>query len=171
MISKEMTKALNKQINAELYSAYLYMSMSAYASFTGLKGAANWFTVQAKEEMIHAQMFYDYIVRQSEHVNLMAIEQPPTKFKSLKDLYEQGLAHEKKVTAMINNLVNLAGDQKDHATDIFLQWFVTEQIEEEENARDILDRVKLAGDAGAAVFMIDNELATRVFTPPAVVQP
>lgn len=167
MISQKMTDEINKQVNAELYSAYLYLSMSSYASFSGLRGAANWFWVQAQEEMTHAQKLYDYVNSQGTRALLAGIDAPPTEFDSLKDLYEQALEHEQKVTALINDLVNLAKDEKDHATEIFLQWFVTEQVEEEENARDILDTVKLAGDNGAAMLMIDAELSARVFTPPS----
>jgi ferritin len=165
MISPTMTEALNRQINAELYSAYLYLSMSSYASFNGLRGAANWFWVQAQEEMSHAQKLYDYVNSQGMHALVTAIEGPPTEFNSLRDLFERGLAHEQLVTGLINDLANLAREEKDHATGILLQWFVTEQVEEEENARDILDKLKLADDNGAAMFMLDGELAARVFTP------
>ena len=167
MISQTMTDEINKQINAELYSSYLYVSMSSYASFNGLRGAANWFWVQAQEEISHAQKLYDYVNSQGMRAVLAGIDAPPTEFDSLKDLYGQALTHEQKVTGLINDLVNLARDEKDHATEIFLQWFVTEQVEEEENARDILDKVKLAGDNGAAMLMIDADLSARVFTPPA----
>ena len=166
MISKEMTNALNKQINAELSSAYLYMSMSAYAAHAGLKGAANWFAVQTQEEMAHAQRFYDYVNSQGEHVVLGAIPQPQTEFASLTDMFERTLAHEKKVTALINDRVNLAAAEKDHATSIMLQWFVTEQVEEEESASDILATLKLTGQSGGGLFMLDKELGARVFTPP-----
>lgn len=170
MVSRKMTKSINNQINAELYSAYLYMAMAAYASFKGLKGAANWFTVQAKEEMIHAQKFYDYLISQGSQIVLAAIDQPPTQFRSLEDLFRQTLSHEQKVTGLINGLARLARDENDNATGIFLQWFVTEQIEEEESARDIVDKVKLIGNDGPALLMLDKELAARIFTPPAVPQ-
>lgn len=166
MISKKMSEALNLHINAELYSAYLYQSMSAYASFSGMKGVANWLSIQAQEEMAHAQMFYNYVNSQGEQVVLYAIEQPPSEFESALDLFEQTLAHEQKVTGLINELANLAQDERDHATSNFLQWFVTEQVEEEENAREILDGFKLAGGASGGLFMMDAELAKRVFVPP-----
>jgi len=166
MISETMAEALNKQVNAEWYSAYLYQSMSAYATAEGLNGAANWLSCQAKEEMMHGMKIYDYLNSVGARVVLTAIDQPPTDFESVRDIFEQTLAHEQKVTALINGLANLARDERDHATEIFLQWFVTEQIEEEENANDILSNLKLAGNEGGGLFMIDKELATRVFTPP-----
>ena len=165
MITDSITQAINNQINAEIYSAYLYLGMSAYATSTGLKGAANWFFVQSQEEMVHAQKFYNYIHSQGERVLLQAIAEPPSDYKSLLQAFEDTLAHEKKVTALINGLVELAGEEGDHATKVFLQWFVTEQVEEEESAKDAVERLKLAGDAGAGLFMVDNELAARVFTP------
>lgn len=167
MISEKMTSAINEQINAEIFSAYLYLSMSSYASFTGLKGAANWFYVQAKEEMTHAERLYNYVNSQGKRVVLTAIDAPQVEFASILDAFEVTLEHEKKVTALINNLVNLASDEKDHATEIYLQWFVTEQVEEEESAQEIIDRLKLAGETGAGLFMVDKELEARVFTPPA----
>ena len=167
MISSKMTDAINGQVNAELYSAYLYQSMSAYSAYIGLKGAANWFDVQAQEEMVHARKLYDYVNSQGAHVVLAAIDEPPSEFKSLVDMLECTLEHEKKVTGLINDLVAVASAENDNATGIFLQWFVSEQVEEEESASDMLSRAKLAGDAGAGLFMIDNELAARIFTPPA----
>ena len=166
MISKKMTEALNKQINAELYSAYLYLSMSSCSSFTGLKGAANWFFVQAQEEMTHAQRMYNYVNSMGEHVVLAAIEQPAVDFESLTHMFEETLGHEKKVTAMINDLVNMAVEEKDHASEVFLQWFVSEQVEEEESANDALAKLKLAGGDGSGLLMIDAELGARVFVMP-----
>lgn len=166
MISEKTVEALNSQINAELFSAYLYLSMSAYSESVGLKGAANWFFVQAQEEMAHAQRFYNYVNSQGGRVILQAIEQPASEFNSLLHAFEETLEHEKKVTALINGLVDLASGESDHATAIMLQWFVSEQVEEEESAGEIIDRLRLAGETGAGLFMVDNELATRVFTPP-----
>jgi len=167
VLSERMTEALNKQINREIYSAYLYLSMSADSTFKGLKGFANWFMVQYQEEMAHAMKFYDYVNDQGGHVRLMAVEQPPMEFGSPLETFEKTLEHEKFVTKCINDLVNLAIDQKDHATKIFLQWFITEQIEEEANDNDIIAKLKLVGKEGNGLFMIDKELATRVFVPPA----
>jgi ferritin len=166
MISKKMVEAINKQINAELYSSYLYLSMSSYSSFIGLAGAANWFYVQSKEEMTHALKMYNYVLDQGEPVELLPIDGPATKFKSLEHMFAETLKHEKVVTSLINNIVNIAKKENDHATEIFYQWFVTEQVEEEKNASEILAKVKLAGDNTGGLFMIDNELKARVFTPP-----
>ncbi len=166
MISKKTTQELNKQINEEAYSAYLYLSMSAYCSVLGLKGAANWFFVQAQEEMTHAWRFYNYVVKQGEHAVLTKIETPPAEFKSLLNMYEAALKHEQHITGRINFLSNLARDDKDHATEVFLQWFVTEQIEEEQNDVDVIAKLKLAGKDGSALLLIDNELATRTFVMP-----
>lgn len=165
MLSEKMIEALNKQINKEMYSAYLYMSMSAHSTYIGLKGFANWFMVQYQEEMTHAMRIYDYINDQGGQVKLAAIEQPPAEFKSPLDMFEKTLEHEKFITGCINELVDLAIEEKDHATEIFLQWFVTEQIEEEGNDNDIISKLKLVGEKGNGLFMIDKELAARIFTP------
>jgi ferritin len=138
MLDEKMQDALNKQLNNEIYSAYLYMSMSAYSTFIGLKGFANWFMVQNQEEMTHATKIYDYINDQGGQVKLMAIPQPPTEFESPLDMFEKTLEHEKFITKCINGLVDLALKENDHATNIFLQWFITEQIEEEGNDNDII---------------------------------
>ena len=167
MLSEKMAEALNKQVNNEIYSAYLYLSMSAHSTFIGLKGFANWFMVQYQEEMVHAMKIYDYINDQGGQVKLMAIAQPPTEFGSPLDMFEKTLKHEKFVTTSINDLVNLAIKEKDHATNIFLQWFVTEQIEEEANDNEIIAKLKLVGKEGNGLYMIDKELAARVFTPPS----
>lgn len=167
MITPKMAEALNKQLNEELYSAYLYLAMSAYASHKGLKGAANWLNVQYQEETMHAEKFYAYIESHGAQVVLDSIAKPPAEYGSLLELFEEVLKHEEKVTGNINELATLASKEGDHATETFLQWFVTEQTEEEESARDIIDRLKLAGDTGLAVFMIDNELASRTLAAPA----
>jgi len=167
VLSEIMVKALNKQLNREVYSAYLYLSMSAYSTFKALKGFANWFMVQYQEEMAHAMKLYDYVSDQGGHVQLMAVAEPPTKFGSPLEMFEKVLEHEKFVTKCINDLVDLAIDEKDHATKIFLQWFVIEQIEEEANDNDVIAKLKLVGKEGNGLFMIDKELAARVFVPPA----
>ena len=166
MLTEKLSLALNNQLNNELYSAYLYLSMSSYAGSIGLKGSANWFMVQYQEEMVHAMKFYNYINSRGEHVGLQAIDAPPAEFKNLLDMFEQTLKHELTITASINELADLASAEKDHATAIFLQWFVTEQVEEEENDRDIIGKLKLIGDNGQGLLMLDNELAARVFVPP-----
>jgi ferritin len=166
MLNKKMTDALNGQINKELYSSYLYLSLSSYASQLGLKGTANWFMIQAQEEMTHAMRFYAYVTNHGAHAVLKAIAEPPAKFKNVVEMFEKTLEHEQFVTKSINDLATLARKESDHATEIMLQWFVTEQIEEEGNVHDILAQLKLAGE-GSGLFMIDRELATRVFVPPA----
>ena len=167
MISKKMMDSINGQINRELYSAYLYISMAAYATSIGLKGFANWLQVQVQEELFHARKMYDYVNQQGGRVILKAIEEPPSDFKSPKDLFEKTLEHERKVTAMINKLASQAKSENDHATEIFMQWFVTEQVEEEANPTEILQKLNLIGKDANGLFMVDAELALRVFVPPA----
>jgi len=163
MISKKMEAALNEQINKELYSAYLYLAMSAAAAEQGLMGVANWFRVQFHEEQVHALKIFDYVVEQGGCIELAAIKQPETEFKSPVKMFEAGLKHEKFVTASINGLVDLANKHNDHATAGFLQWFVKEQIEEEANAVDILNKIKLGGESGAALLFLDGKLSERKF--------
>jgi ferritin len=167
MLSKKMEKALNDQITKEIYSAYLYMAMSAHSTHIGLPGFANWFMVQYHEEMEHAMKIYDYVNDQGGKVHLKAIDEPPSNFKDPMDMFKKTLKHEQFVTTSINTLMDLAITENDHATQIFLQWFVTEQIEEEGNDNDIIAKLELAGSQGNGLFMIDKELATRVYTPPA----
>ena len=168
MLSKKMQDALNKQVNAELYSAYFYLSMSAYYESVNLPGFANWMRVQYQEETFHAMKIYDYINARGGRAILTAIEKPPTDWKSPIAPFEDTYKHEQKVTGLINDLVNLAIEERDHATNSMLQWFVTEQVEEEKNASGILEQIKLLKDAPNGMFMIDRELGQRVFTPPAV---
>ncbi len=165
MLGKKMLDELNKQMNKEMYSAYLYMSMSAYSEYIGLNGFANWFMVQYKEEMEHAMRIYNYVNDQGGQVKLMAIEEPPAVFESPLDMFEKTLTHEQFITKSINDLVDVALGEKDHATNIFLQWFVTEQIEEESNDNDIISQLKLIGDNGNGLLMLDKEVGTRVFVP------
>lgn len=167
MISKKMTDSINTQINREMYSAYLYLSMAAYSTSAGLKGFANWFQVQIQEELFHARKMYDYVNQQGGRVVLKDIEAPPAEFKSAKELFAVTLEHEKKVTAMINKLATQARSENDHATEIFMQWFVTEQVEEEANALEILQKMELIGKDANGLFMMDTELAKRVFVAPA----
>jgi ferritin len=167
MISKKMTDELNEQIREELYSAYLYTSMSSYATYIGLDGVAKWFFIQAQEETTHALRFYNYINSQGQQVVLKAIDQPPATFESAQEMFAAALRHEQHITGRINVLANLAVEEKDHATEIFLQWFVSEQVEEEESANRVLSQLKLAGEGGGGLFMIDRELGQRVFTMPA----
>ncbi|MBU1695232.1 MAG: ferritin [Verrucomicrobia bacterium] len=161
MISAKMSKAINEQINKELYSAYLYLAMSAQAEEMGLKGFAGWFKIQAGEETGHAMKFFGYVIEQGARVKLAAIEQPPAEFKSAAAMFQETLKHEKTVTASIHALADLAVAEKDHATNSFLKWFVDEQVEEEANAQEIVDLLKLAGDAGNALLFLDAKLGAR----------
>lgn len=167
MISDKMAKEINNQIREELYSSYLYLQMSACATHMGLAGTANWFMVQTQEELAHTRIFYNYLCSQNQKVQLQAIDQPPMKFKTALEMFQAALKHENHVTARINFLSDLAVTEKDHASRIFLQWFVSEQVEEEENATEIIGKLKLTGSEGSGLFMIDQELATRVFKMPA----
>ena len=170
MLSKNILSELNRQINAEFYSAYLYLSMESWSNTQGLKGFANWFHVQYQEELFHAEKQYKYILDQGAQVILSAIAQPPHNFESAINVFEQTLTHEQSVTASINQILTAARAESDHATEIMLQWFITEQIEEEANVNDILQQLKLIGGEGSGLFMIDRQLATRVFVPPVASQ-
>jgi ferritin len=161
MLSDRMQKALNGQLNAEIYSSYLYLSMNAYFKSANLDGFANWMNAQAQEELMHAMKFYDFIHQRGGRVLLSAIDTPPTDWDSPLSVFEDTLQHEQKVTGFINELVEIAMEERDHATQIFLQWFVTEQVEEEENVGSVLEQLKLLGDARQGLFMMDRELASR----------
>lgn len=166
MLNQKMADALNGQMSNEFYSAYLYLSMSAASAAMGLKGAASWFMVQYQEEMVHFMKFYNYVLSQGGAVALAAVKAPPSAFKSLQDMFEQTLKHEQFITKCINELADLALKEKDHASAVLLQWYVTEQVEEEANDNDVLARLRLVGKDGNGLFMLDKDLAARVFTPP-----
>jgi len=157
-----MLDSLNNQLNAELYSSYLYLSMAAYFESKDLQGFGHWMRVQAQEELFHGMKFYDYIKDRGGKVNLKAIEGPPTNWDSPSAPFEHALNHEKKVTGLINDLVNLAIEEKDHATNNFLQWFVKEQVEEEASADEVVQKLKLTGGKGNGLFMLDQELSQRL---------
>nr|WP_321351895.1 ferritin [uncultured Methanoregula sp.] len=161
MISKTMEEALNKQVNREYYSAYLYLAMSAYCETTSMKGFAKWLRVQAKEERAHAEKIYDFILARGGKVTLGDIEAPRAKWTSAGKVFEEVYSHEQKVTGMINALVDLAIKEKDHATFEMLQWFVKEQVEEEEQALDILNQIKIVGDVPGHLFYLDHHLGKR----------
>lgn len=163
MISKTMEKTLNEQMNKEMYSAYLYLSMSGHTTNIGLDGFANWFMVQYNEEMEHAMRIYNYLNDQGSKIHLKKIDEPPSTFKNPMEMFEKTLEHEQFITKSINDLMDLAIKEKDHATQIFLQWFVTEQIEEEANDNEIIAKLKLVGEKGNGLFMIDKELGQRTF--------
>ena len=167
MLSKEMESALNKQINAEMFSAYLYLSMAAYFESISLDGFAKWMEAQAMEEMAHAKKFYDFVSERGGRILLDAIEKPKTDWTSPLEAFEDASKHEQYVTSLINELVNLAIEEKDHASNNFLQWFVAEQVEEEASADSIVQKLKLVGDRGNAIFMMDRELGQRTFTLPS----
>ena len=167
MIGKKMQDALNEQVNAELYSAYLYLSMVAYFESVNLPGFATWMRVQTQEEVVHAMKIYDYVNERGGRVILKPIDGPPAEWKSPLDAFEAAYKHEQKVTGLINGLVNLAIEEKDHAANMFLQWFVSEQVEEENSADTIVQKLKLMADAPGGMYMLDKEMGQRVFTPPA----
>jgi ferritin len=166
MISTRIQDAFNKQLNAELYSSYLYLSMSAYFESVNLLGCANWMRCQAQEELVHAMKFYTYITGRGGIVLLTTIDGPPTGWSSPVRAFEDAYKHEQKVTGLINGLVDMTLEEKDHASNAFLQWFVTEQVEEEASANDVVQKLNLAGDQGGGLFLVDRELAQRVFTMP-----
>ena len=161
MMTKKMEKALNDQINAELYSAYLYLSMSAYFEAENLPGFANWMRIQWQEEVMHALKIYDYVNDRGGRVTLKSIDGPPTKWKSPLDVFQATYKHEQVVTGRINGLVTQAVVEKDHAANAFLQWFVTEQVEEEKSADEIVQKLKRISDVPGVVFMLDKELGQR----------
>ena len=161
MLSKTIQDAMNEQVKNELYSAYLYLSMSAYCEAANLPGFAHWMRVQAQEEVEHAMKFYHFVYERGGRVALQAIDQPPVEFQSPLHVFEQTLAHEQKVTTMIHDLYTLAVQEKDYASQAFLQWFVTEQVEEEASATQIVETLKRIGDKSHALIMLDKELGQR----------
>ena len=161
MLTDKMQKALNGQMNAELYSSYLYLSMNAYFKSVNLDGFANWMYYQAQEELEHAMKFYDFICQRGGRVQLAQIEAPPSEWNSPLAVFEDTLAHEQKVTGLINDLVEIANEERDHASQIFLQWFVSEQVEEEDSVGGVLEQLKLMGEAKGGLFMMDREMAKR----------
>jgi ferritin len=166
-----MLKAMNQQINAELYSAYLYLAASALLEDLDLKGCAHWMRMQYREELLHVDKFFDYIVDREGQVKLQQIEAPKIEAKTPLALFELALAHERKISALIGDLVDLAGKEHDHASAHFLQWFIGEQIEEEANASEIAKQLKRIGGDNQGLFLLDRELATRpmpALTPAAV---
>lgn len=168
MISVKMQDAINKQIQAEMYSANLYLSMSAYCEFKGVKGVGNWLRVQYQEETAHALLLLDYLKERGGKVQLAQVEAPPADFGTLTEVFTKVLEHEQHVTGLINQLYEVAIQEKDFAAQIFLQWFVNEQVEEEANATEILDKLAIIGDRGVDILYMDKELSTRVFVPPSI---
>ena len=166
MISEKLTKALNEQVNAEYYSAYLYHSMSACMESAALKGAANWLFMQAKEEMSHGINIYQYILDRGAIPVLSAIIQPPATFADIEEVFKSVVEHEKKVTGLINALASLAMQENDHACYQFIMWYVNEQVEEEADASDILSKIQMIGADKGLLLTLDNELAARKFVNP-----
>ncbi len=167
MLSPNVKEALNRQVNAELYSSYLYLSMVAHLEAENFRGMAQWMRVQAGEETTHSNKIYDYIIERGGRVTLTQIDAPKTKWASPLELFEDAYAHEQKTTAMINGLMDLVIAEKDHAGHDFLEWFVTEQVEEESTALAIIEQLKLVGDSGVGLFLIDQQLGQRSPSAPA----
>lgn len=161
MLNQKIQDALNEQIKNELYSAYLYLSMAAYCESVNMPGMAHWMRMQELEERVHALKMFDFVNERGGRVVLQAIDQPPAEFESLLHVFKETLAHEQKVTAMINNLYALAVQEKDYASQIFLQWFVTEQIEEEDSVGQVIETLKMIGDSRQGLLMLDRELGGR----------
>jgi ferritin len=167
MLSNKVEEALNAQVNAEMWSAYFYLSMSCHFASEGLAGVANWYNVQSQEEQAHALKLIKYLVSRNSRVNLSSIADVPTKWNSLKDALNATLAHEQRVTGMINNLYAVAEEEKDYATREMLNGFISEQVEEEDTVRGLIDKINLIGEDGTGIYQFDKELAARVYTTPA----
>jgi ferritin len=161
MIGKKMEDAINKQINAEFYSSFLYLSMSADFEEKNFKGFANWLKVQAGEEYEHAMKLYKHIIERGGRVKLTAIDGPKAEWKTALEAFEEAYGHEQKVTAMIYKLVEISKDEKDYAAESMLKWFVDEQVEEESQTLEIVDQLKMIGDSKGSLFMVDHKLAKR----------
>jgi len=166
MLSKKLTTAFSSQVNAEYYSAYLYLAMSAAACRMGLSGVANWLFIQAREELAHGTHMYEYILERCVTPSFAPIDQPPAMFADVNEIFEEVLAHEQKVTKRINDLTTLAMLESDHACYQFLMWYVSEQVEEESHVSGILDKLRLIGDNNGLLLTLDNELAERAFENP-----
>ncbi|MDD3626860.1 MAG: ferritin [bacterium] len=167
MINKKIEEAINKQINAELYSAYLYLSMGAYFGAMNLPGFENWMKVQAQEETFHAMKFFNFVNERGGRVILEAIDKPEVEWDNPVAVFEEVYKHEQHVTDLINKLMDLAIKENDHATRVFLTWYIDEQVEEEANASSLLEKLKMIGDSKNGVFMMDHGLSKRVFKMPA----
>ncbi len=166
MISDKLADAINAQINRELFSEYLYISMQAWFANQNLDGMANWMDVQGKEERFHAMKFFNYLVERGGKVVLKALDQPTVDFSSPLEIFTAALKHEEFISKSINSLMDVAISENDHACRSFLQWYVDEQVEEEANADKIVQKLKMIGDNTYGIYMLDAELGTRVFTPP-----
>lgn len=161
MIGKKVEGALNEQMKKEIYSSYLYLAMAAHFESVNLRGLARWMRVQSQEEYGHGMKIFDYLVERGGKVILQQIDAPQMKWESTRKVFEDAYQHEQKVTRSISDLVELSKTGNDHATEVFLQWFVKEQVEEEASALDIVQKLRLIGNEGAALFMLDGELGKR----------
>lgn len=170
MISKKIEDALNAQINAEFWSAYLYLAMACHFESVGRKGVANWFRVQFKEEQAHAEILINHVTARGGRVELRPVDGVPSSWETVLDAFIATLDHEGKVTASINALYALAEEEHDFATRQMLNWFVAEQVEEEDSVRDIIDNLRLIGDSGVGLYQIDSELGSRSYVAPAILK-
>ena len=166
MMKKKMLKALNTQINAEMYSSYLYLSMESYFQSVSLSGFAGWMRGQVQEELFHGMKFYDYVNERGGKVTLDTIAKPDAEWKNPLAAFEHILRHEQMVTSLINNLMDLAIAEQVHATQIFLQWFVSEQVEEEATVGEVVNKLRLINNDSSGLFLLDAEMNKRVFTLP-----
>lgn len=167
MLTEKMQEALNDQVAAEYYSAFLYLAMSAYLDSIDMPGAANWIEVQYREELTHAEKLFDFIKERDGRAVVKEWKAPPVEWKSPLHVFEEAYVHEQHVTALIGKLLETARGESDHATEVFLQWYINEQVEEEASVKAIVQQLKLVQESKNGLFMIDRELGTRVFTPPA----
>ncbi|MGL4569817.1 MAG: ferritin [Clostridium sp.] len=165
MLSENLLKSLNDQVNFEFYSSYTYLAMASYAESVDLSGFANFFRVQAQEELAHAMKFYDYIFQKNGLVELEEVPKPNHKYESIIDVFQKGYEHEQLVTSRIYKLADIASEEREHATMSLLNWFIDEQVEEENNFNSLLKRVRRSEGNPAALYMMDDELAKRVFVP------
>ena len=165
MINYKVEEILNEQINKEFYSAYLYLAMSAYFDESGLKGFANWTKVQAKEEMDHGMILFNYIIERNGNINLKAIEAPKNNFENPLQVFEMILEHEKLVTNSIEYVANLSEDECDRATRHFIDWYISEQVEEEAQVLDVIKMIKMFGTESSVLYHIDKELMSREYKP------
>jgi len=169
MITENLQKAIVEQLNKEFHSAYIYLGMSAYCSNEGFNGASSWFLVQYQEEVAHGMKMFKYLEDQNAQISLPEIKGVKVKYKSLLDVFKKSLAHEQYMTKNLNDLSDMAMKEKDHATYNLLQWYVTEQVEEEATVSEIIDHITLVGDSGYGLYTIDKELAARSFVDPTAV--
>lgn len=165
-MTENIKNIINVQIQEEYYSAYLYLALAARLESLNLKGAANWMYIQMKEENDHALGFFRFLVERSEEPKLMVLAEPEiSKIKTIGDVFAAGLEHEKHITALIHKIYEVARDEKDYALESFVKWYIDEQVEEEANAVEIIEKIKLIGDNGSALYLLDQELGARVYVP------